>query len=383
MKVEKKSIYNALSYLVDVFEGNYLDHAKHVAYTSLLIGKEAGIEEECLERLYSIALIHDIGAGSVYGLKNHCIAGEEIIEKIGYGDREKAIMLYHHELKDGSGPFGISGEDIPVESQIIHIANLLDNHLKLWADSSLKTQQKLLSYVETKRGLFDDALIEATKSVGQSGYYLHDYLSKDLDQVLAKHSASLKEHYLNYDEVEKLSRAFSDVIDLRNPFTAEHSNGIAEKVKCVVEGLGIEEDVRNKAYIAALLHDIGKVFVSNDILDKNGPLEPWERYEINKHTYYTRWVLERIDGFEEITEWAANHHEKLDGSGYPYGLDASELDDLSRIMAIIDIYQALTEPRPYRNSMGDDRAWKIIGDMVDHGKLDAAYRDKIKDLLID
>ena len=99
-------------------------------------------------------------------------------------------------------------------------------------------------------------------------------------------------------------------------------------------------------YIAALLHDVGKLAISNDIIDSHGKLTEKERYEINKHTYYTRWILEQIDGFGEIIEFASNHHEKLNGSGYPYHLSGNQIGELDRIMTICDIYQALTEERP-------------------------------------
>jgi len=126
-----------------------------------------------------------------------------------------------------------------------------------------------------------------------------------------------------------------------------------------------------KYTIAARLHDIGKLTISNTILNKPGALTFEELDLIQKHTYYTLISLSQITGFEDITEWASNHHEKLDGSGYPYGLNAKELDFNSRLMACLDIYQALTGTRPYRPSLTHQQASKIILDMVSSNKLDA------------
>ena len=113
-----------------------------------------------------------------------------------------------------------------------------------------------------------------------------------------------------------------------------------------------------------------EVAISNDIIDKIGKLNEEERYEINKHTYYTRWILEQIEGFENITNYASNHHEKLNGNGYPLHLVKDEIGELDRGMAICDIYEALTEDRPYRNKMPIDKVWSIIDEMVNNDELD-------------
>jgi len=110
-------------------------------------------------------------------------------------------------------------------------------------------------------------------------------------------------------------------------------------------------------------------------------LNEQERYEINKHTYYTRWILEQIDGFEEITEYASNHHEKLNGHAYPLHLYGDQIGELDRIMAICDIYQALTEERPYRKQMPIEKVWTIIDEMVDHNDIDGVLVGKIKTIL--
>ena len=134
-------------------------------------------------------------------------------------------------------------------------------------------------------------------------------------------------------------------------------------------------------HIAALLHDTGKLAISNDIIDKEGKLDERERYEMNKHTYYTRWILEQIEGFEDITNYAANHHEKLNGKGYPYHLHEEQIGELDRVMTICDVYQALTEDRPYRNKMPIDKVWSIIDEMVNDNELDEILVGKIKNIL--
>lgn len=148
-----------------------------------------------------------------------------------------------------------------------------------------------------------------------------------------------------------------------------------------MKNLGYDYEVQSEMYIAALLHDIGKLMIPNSIIDKPGKLEEDERFEINKHTYYTRWVLEQIDGFDNIVNYAANHHEKLNGTGYPQQLKDHEIGELDRVMAICDIYQALTEERPYRTPMNIENVWSIMDDMVSKNELDGNLLEKIKVIL--
>jgi HD-GYP domain-containing protein (c-di-GMP phosphodiesterase class II) len=133
-------------------------------------------------------------------------------------------------------------------------------------------------------------------------------------------------------------------------------------------------------YIAGLLHDVGKLHISTDILHKNGSLSPEERFEINKHTYYTRKILEQIKGFEEIVDAAANHHEKLDGTGYPYHKAGSQIGELERVMSICDVYRALTEERPYREALPSEKVWGIIDNMAENNHLDKSLVEKIKQI---
>ncbi|WDU84594.1 HD-GYP domain-containing protein [Caloramator sp. Dgby_cultured_2] len=133
--------------------------------------------------------------------------------------------------------------------------------------------------------------------------------------------------------------------------------------------------------MAALLHDAGKLAIPNSILNKNGALDSREINIIKSHTYYTRLILSRVKGLEDITNWAANHHEKLDGSGYPLGLDKEGLSLEERIMAVCDIYEALTADRPYRKGLQKDKAISIIQSMVDKGEICSTALKYLKEVI--
>ena len=135
--------------------------------------------------------------------------------------------------------------------------------------------------------------------------------------------------------------------------------------------MGFDEETAQKMYLAGALHDIGKVAVGNEILEKPGRLTDEEFTTMKDHASYTYYILSEIDGFEELRDWAAFHHERLDGTGYPFGKTAADLNTQERMMACVDIYQALTESRPYKQGMSHEKACEILKDMADKGWLDA------------
>ena len=134
--------------------------------------------------------------------------------------------------------------------------------------------------------------------------------------------------------------------------------------------MGFDDETVQKMYLAGALHDIGKVAIGNEILEKPDRLTDEEFDTMKHHASYTYRILSDIDDFDEIRDWAAFHHERLDGTGYPFGKSADELNECERIMACVDIYQALTESRPYKKGMTHEKAIGILEDMAQKGWLD-------------
>jgi putative nucleotidyltransferase with HDIG domain len=160
--------------------------------------------------------------------------------------------------------------------------------------------------------------------------------------------------------VDNICLAFAEVVDAKSPFTFTHSTGVARTAVSVATVMGLSPHEIKLMERAALLHDIGKLGVPNVILEKPGKLTSWEWQCIYKHPQYTRKILDKIPGFDEIAEVAAAHHEKLDGSGYPRGLRASELPMLARILTVADVYDALSSSRPYRQKLGREEVLKLM-----------------------
>lgn len=380
MEINERSLIEGLSHALDVAEKNYFSHAKHVAYTSFMIAKELKLPKEQQKDIYYAALLHDIGVSNSNSTEEHCTVGREIIKKLPVKNSISEYIFYHHEKINGTGPFQLKGEEIPLPAQIICLADLFDTRFRNQKTMNLASFNEIKSWLKEVYSLFYTEILATFQKLIEKEYILLDYFSYNFNNILSRR-IKIQENYLDFEGINGFALAFSKIIDRRSPFTYRHSIGIADLVNKITKRLGYGCEVQNKMYVAALLHDIGKLAISNDIIDKEGKLNEQERYEINKHTYYTRWILEQIHGFEEITEFASNHHEKLNGNGYPLHLYGEQIGELDRIMAICDIYQALTEERPYRKQMPIEKVWTIIDEMVDQNELDRVLVGKIKTIL--
>ena len=182
---------------------------------------------------------------------------------------------------------------------------------------------------------------------------------------------------LDFAQVKALAKFFAKIVDYKSPFTSTHSLGVADDAECLARFMGFDEDTAQKMYLAGALHDIGKVAIGNEILEKPGRLTDSEYAEMKHHAAYTYYVLSEVQDFAELRDWAAFHHEHLDGTGYPFGKNESELNTQERIMACVDIYQALTENRPYKAGMSHEKACSILLDMAEKGWLDRAIVEQV------
>ena len=166
--------------------------------------------------------------------------------------------------------------------------------------------------------------------------------------------------WFSLDETVIATDLISKVVDFRSPFTAMHSAGVAATAVALAEQVGMSEDECKQMRIAGYLHDIGKLKIPNELLEKPGKLTDEEFNIMKEHAYYTWILLKEVKGFEQITAWAALHHEKQNGNGYPFHLSEGDLSLGSRIMTVADIFSALTEDRPYRKRMEKDKVIPIL-----------------------
>lgn len=168
-----------------------------------------------------------------------------------------------------------------------------------------------------------------------------------------------------------MARYFSGVIDQKASPATRHSQKIALIAARMAKFYGWNEDKKAQFTLAAALHDTGKLVVANRLLEKPSKLTSDEFDSMKLHASYTYEILRSVRKFDPIGPWAWNHHEKLDGSGYPFGRTASELSFEDRLLACIDIYEALREKRSYKETMTHQEALEELRQQADAGKIDA------------
>ena len=184
---------------------------------------------------------------------------------------------------------------------------------------------------------------------------------------------------MGLDVLKSFSSVFSRIIDFRSRFTATHSSGVAAVALELTAISGFSSRECRMMEIAGYLHDLGKLAIPAEILEKNSALTYEEFNEMRKHPYYTYTILKKIKGFEHIASWAAYHHEKLNGEGYPFHLKGADFSKFARIIAVADIFTAITEDRPYRAGMDSIRALKILRGMVAEGAIDKSIVDLLEE----
>lgn len=377
------SFLNSISFVLDYAEKDILkditNHSRRVSYIAVNIGKKMGLEKKDIFDLGALAILHDCGSGGFDYKRNssliaeHCKIGEKIVKNFPFFNDITNVILFHHEYDDGTGIFGKQVDEIPLFARIISLANTIENiYVNITRD-----RQKIIGQLGKLRGKkYENNLVDAFISaqnevkfwVDIQDYFIFDALNELIPNFDIK---------MDYSEIRFITEVISNIIDYKSEFTQRHSKGLSEKALIMSDYYDFDESMKYQFVIAADLHDIGKLAISNDILDKNGKLEPCEFNEIKSHAYLTRKALKNICGFEKITEWAANHHEKLNGKGYPLGKSEIDLDFCSKLLGCLDIYQALTEDRPYRKPLTHEKSISIMRSMVENREIDREIVESI------
>lgn len=383
--ISKFDFIYGLSKVIDLVNPLVTDHHQRVSYIAGAIAKEAGLKGEDLQEVILAAALHDIGViiekeffelanfeDSSPGSLTHGLIGGVMLKQMDkYSNMSKLVEFHHHPWNYGKGQ-----KTVPLYSHIIHLADRVEVSIK--RDKNILDQkdgiiEKIISKESTH---FAPEFVEAFINVAKCESFWFNIEEKD-KYFMMRRMFQFQTIYLSEEDILDISKLISKIIDFRCCFTSTHSAGVSKTACLLAEKCNMTEKEIFKMSIAGYLHDIGKLAIPTEILYKNGMLDNSEFTRMKKHTYYTYYVLNSFDIFEDIKEWAAFHHEYLDGSGYPFKVSAERLSLGSRIMTVADIFTALTEDRPYRKGMPKERVIKILYEMVSNNKIDKNIVDII------
>lgn len=432
-RVALSEVVTSLSRALDLTEGQPLGHSVRACTIGMRLGAELGLDDEGLAALYYALLLKDAGCSSnasrmaaLFGsddqkvkpqlkvvdwdqkmrlaletwrttglqaslfsrmryflgiarqenmtreiIAARCERGADIARRLGFPDETVGAIHSLDEHWNGNGyPGGKRGDEIPLFSRILNIAQTAEVFLARGGSA------EALAVLEARRGRwFDPRLVDHVLRWRTDHRWWETVVAPDVMAHVVTLEPADRARDVDDAGLDQLAQAFAEIIDAKSPFTYSHSSNVALYACAIGEQLGFDSEALKHTRRAGLLHDIGKVGVSNRILDKNGVLSEAERAAVQAHPSFTWEILGRVSAFAPFARQASTHHEKLDGSGYPWKLTGDQLDAPSRVMVVADIYEALTADRPYRAGLSSDKALAILeqerGTKLDADAIDA------------
>jgi HD-GYP domain-containing protein (c-di-GMP phosphodiesterase class II) len=282
-------------------------------------------------------------------IENHWLATNELAAQLGLDENVRASLYQTFERWDGKGvPAEAKGEEILMPARLVNLADVVEvYHRSGGVDAAVAVAR------ERSGSQFDPGLVDVFCKEAP-------ILFSDLDSLTTWPAVidaePALEIVLSDEELESALEAIADFTDLKSPWTIGHSPGVADLASAATTIYGLSDDDAKLVRRAGLVHDIGRLGVSNAIWDKPGPLTAPERERVRMHPYLTERMLASSKALAPIGAIAVQHHERLDGSGYPRGLAGDALTPAGRILAAADAYHAMTEPRPYRDARTAEEA---------------------------
>ncbi len=371
----------SLSEALDHIHPEVVDHQQRVTYIATRLGRRMGLDGPALLDLFHGAALHDIGLigrenrvrtlslGDLEASSWHAEAGYRLLKDNPLFARPAEILRYHHVAwAKGRGAVH-AGCSVPLESHILATADTIE--IAIDRNAPILSQADLLvekTVALAGRRLHPDCVAAFRDLAREEAFWL-DIASERIYSILLRQT---NWPALTIDEVTlgPIAEVFARIVDAATPWTAVHSAGVSATAVALAERLNFSPRELHLMRAAGYLHDLGKLSTPTEILNKPGKLTREEYLTVKEHTYHTFRVLDTIGGMPQICEWAAFHHERLDGNGYPFHHSGDDLTLGSRIMAVADVFTSVTEDRPYRAGMTSEQALAILHKMVADGALD-------------
>jgi HD-GYP domain-containing protein (c-di-GMP phosphodiesterase class II) len=390
----------ALSRALDLAEGKEIGHALRVCYIATQLADALQLSEPQRTGVYFGALLHDAGvtpasadlfraAGvdetSIFGpsplrprddqrgaslfadhgavddaVHEHCPAGAEIAAQLELGNETATAIEHHHERWDGGGyPHGLREEAIPVEGRILAAADLAEVLIADETNALVARRhfaQGLADYTGT---MVDPRIVGVVHELSRSDEFWLGLYAEDLAETVHGMRSGV-EPRRSRKRIERFATMFAALADARRGPASAHAQRTADCAQRLAEASNLEPGHVEMIRLAALLLDIGLLGVPARIMSKPDILSVTEMQLMRQHPANSEMILQDLPGFEEVSHWIARHHERPDGKGYPEMASGDEIPLESRILAIADVYAALTSDRPHRAALAAKDARKVL-----------------------
>lgn len=336
--------------------------------------KHTGLKAGLAERFRSVLTILRDGSEIAQELiATRCQRGAEIARLLRFSEDVAQGIYSLDEHFNGQGkPEKLRGDLIPVFSRIALLSQVIDVfHTADGAEAALAEAR------ERAGAWFDPELVGAFERVAEKSLFWDTLASDGITAAVVALEPTSHEVPVDDDYLDDIAAAFGQVVDSKSPYTSGHSARVALYADMIAEALGLPPERRRWLKRGALLHDVGKLGVSNSVLDKAGKLDIAEWDAVKLHASFTETILSRISAFSELARVAAAHHERPDGKGYPRGLRADEIGLETRIITTADIFDAITAERPYRGAIPIPKTLEIMAESL-HTAIDARCFDALK-----
>jgi putative nucleotidyltransferase with HDIG domain len=383
-KVNLHEAIYSLSDALDLVGVTHIHHGKRVAYIAAECGKKLGWTGQRLDDLFQAAILHDCGVSKTIihsrlaqleweYESEHCKVGASLLNQCPVISKLSDVVGLHHthwsDLKDLD-----FSDEIKLNANCIYLADRVDIlALATLNDNSniLLGAQGICQQVIDKRGYwFHPELVDAFLAIADSEAFWFRLEGEQVSGYAATWVGQERDREITFSDLRSLVHVFSVIVDAKSPYTRQHSDAVARLARYLGETMGLPQRSCELLELAGLLHDLGKLRIPDAFLDKPGKLTSQEYAIVRRHSFDTFNVLKNITGLEEVAQWAAQHHERVDGSGYPYHLAKPDLSLEARIIAVADVFQALEQHRPYRSPLPEDEILAILREEAETQKLD-------------
>ena len=380
MSVNLLDLAHMISVSMDLMEDGIYHHGQRVAYIAFRVFKELYPDSEAFPIVLA-SFLHDIGIDSGekkkearnfivddHILAKHTKDGEMLLSNVDLLKDIRSIVKHHHTLYEDISKIGV-GDTIPIEAQVISLADRVEVLINP-SQYILSQKRRIIDKVKGFSGtMFNPKVVSCFLKLAQQESFWLDIDNQYMNYRLWERNFDKK--IIAYEkDIRQFAALCAEIVDRKSPFTHIHSKRVASISKKLGERLNMTHEDLFLLEIAGELHDIGKLSIPISILHKEDKLTSEEYRMIRQHTYHTYYLIDRLNTMDKVRDWAGFHHERLDGSGYPFHLKASDLDLGARVLAVADITTALSEDRPYRKQLAKAQIMDILWGQVKDNKID-------------